>query len=215
MANVVTLDEVRRHLRFPPADTVDDASLQLHIDAADEVMRKETGHNVAIQYSEYYDGGDPIIYLINKPVLSVEQIEEGWGFQNFSLDYVQVNSPPSMGSLYAYSIDDAETGMISRRTGGNVMIPFMKGSSNIRVTYTAGRNPVPPVIRLAELELIAHWWQNSQQRSAAAAGQYTYDSVNQDFPRSGVGAGLISINQGVPYRIIEMIKPYRAEPIIG
>jgi hypothetical protein len=50
---------------------------------------------------------------------------------------------------------------------------------------------------------------------AGQAGQYTYDSVNQDFPRSGVGAGLISINQGVPYRIIEMIKAYRAEPIIG
>lgn len=215
MVNVVTLDEVRRHLRFPPADTVDDASLQVHIDAADEVMRKETGANIPTEHDEYYDGGNTAIYLINKPILSVELVEEGWGFANFTLDYVQVNSPPSSMSMYSYSIDDMETGIISRRTAGSINIPFMRGVSNIRINYTSGRNPIPAVIRLAELELIAHWWQNSQQRAAAASGQYTYDSVNQDFPRSGLGAGLISINQGVPWRILEMIKPYRSEPIIG
>jgi hypothetical protein len=115
--------------------------------------------------------------------------------------------------LFAYSIDEPETGMISRRTGGNVLTKFRAGESNIRIVYTAGRNPIPPVIKLAELELIAHWWQNGQQRSAATSGQYGFDATNQDFPRSG---GLYTpINQGVPYRILEMIKKYRSEPIIG
>lgn len=215
MANVVTLDEVRRHLRYPAADTQDDAALQLFMDAADQVMVKECGANVAIQYNEYYNGGNSAIFLHNAPVLSVELIEEGWGFSTFVLDYVQVDSPV-VSTNFAYSIDDAETGYISRRTSGNVLIPFQAGTSNIHVVYTAGRNPIPPIIRLAELELIAHWWQGSQQRSpGAGANQFSYDTVNQDFPRSGPAAGIIPINQGIPYRIIEMIKPYRSPPIFG
>lgn len=214
MANVVTLDEVRRHLRFPAADTADDASLQMHIDAADDVIRKECGEHVAVQYEDYYDGGTKLLFLIHRPVLSVELVEEGWGTANYVLDYVQVNSPPSQASsMFAYSIDNDETGIISRRTAGNVNIPFVKGVANIHVLYTAGRQPIPPVIKLAEMELIAHWWQGSQQRSAMTSGQYGYDATNQDFPRSG---GLYTpINQGVPYRILEMLKPFRAEPIIG
>lgn len=213
MANVVTLDEVRRHLRYPVADTQDDAAIQLFIDAADEVMKKECGANVAIQYDEYYDGGDSAIFLFNTPVLSIELVEEGWGFATFNLDYVQVDSPV-VATNFAYSIDDAENGYITRRTSGNVLIPFQPGTNNIHFVYTAGRNPIPPIIKLAELELIAHWWQNSQQRAGVQATQNSFAAVDYEIPRSG-GAQYTSINQGVPWRIIEMIKPYRSAPIIG
>lgn len=215
MTNVVTLDEVRRHLRYPAADTQDDAALQLFMDAADQVMVKECGANVAIQYNEYYNGGNSAIFLRHVPVLSVEQVEEGWGFATFVLDYVQVDTA-AVATNFAYSIDDPDNGYITRRTSGNVLIPFQAGTSNIHVTYTAGRNPIPPIIKLAELELIAHWWQGSQQRGmGTSSSAYSYDTVNQDFPRSGPAAGMVPLNQGIPYRIIEMIKPYRSAPIIG
>jgi hypothetical protein len=213
--NIVSLDEARRHLRFPAADTADDASLALFIDAADDVMRKETGDNVPILYDESHDGGDKFIFTYHKPVLSVENVEEGWGFQNYELDFVEVNSPPGQTGIFSYSIDNSETGMISRRTAGNINTRFLKGVSNIRITYTAGRNPIPPVIRLATLELIAHWWQNSQQRTTGNSGAYSYDSVSEDLSRSGPFAGTISPYYGVPMRIIEMVKAFHAEPIIG
>jgi hypothetical protein len=214
MPNIVTLDQVREHLRYPAADTIDDNALLLHIAAADEVMRKECGDNVPTQYIESYDGGDTSIYLYHTPVLSVENVEEGWGWINYELDYIQVNTPPGLISMFAYSLDIPGGGKISRRTAGNINIPFMRGERNIKVVYTAGRSPVPPVIVLAELELIAHWWQNSQQRAAAGITATSFDSTNQDFPRSGA-ALFTPINQGVPYRILEMIKVYRAMPIIG
>lgn len=212
MTNIVTLDEVRAHLRYTPADTIDDNALLLHIAAADEVMRKECGDNVPTQYVETYDGGELSVYLIHSPVLSVENVEEGWGWIDWELDYIQVNTPPGLISMFAYSLDTPETGKVSRRTAGNINIPFFPGQSNIKIVYTAGRNPVPPVIRLAELELIAHWWQNSQQRASAASTANSFDAMNQDFPRTGV---YTPINQGVPWRILEMIKPYRSMPIIG
>lgn len=188
--------------------------MQLFIDAADEVMVKECGANVAIQYNEYYDGGDSAIFLFNTPVLSIELIEEGWGFTTFNLDYVQVDSPV-VSTNFAYSIDDADNGYITRRTSGNVLIPFQPGTNNIHIVYTAGRNPIPPVIRLAELELIAHWWTNSQQRSTGISSGFAYDAVSEDLARSGPMAGTLGQNYGVPMRILEMIKRYRSAPIIG
>jgi hypothetical protein len=187
--------------------------MQLFMDAADQVMVKECGANVATQWNEYYDGGDSAIFLFRTPVLSVELVEEGWGFANFILDYIQVDSA-TVPTNYAYSIDDADNGYITRRTSGNVLIPFRAGTNNIHIVYTAGRNPIPPIIKLAELELIAHWWQNSQQRSGPQATLTSYAAVDYEIPRSG-GSQYTSINQGVPWRIIEMIKPFRSAPIIG
>jgi hypothetical protein len=214
MTNVVTLDEVRTHLRYPIADTQDDGAFQLYMDAADQAIRRECGDIVPQTYDDYYDGGTTSIFLIHTPILSVEGVEEGWGTANYVLDQVQVNTVGS-GSMFAYSIDNEETGIITRRTAGNVVIPFMRGSSNIRVTYTAGRLPVPSVIKLATLELIAFWWQNSQQRAFQQTTQYGYGAVDQDAARSGPSAGEITMNLGVPWKIIEMIKAYRSAPIIG
>jgi hypothetical protein len=113
--------------------------------------------------------------------------------------------------MFAYSIDDLSIGLISRRSGGNVNIPFMAGAANIRVTYIAGRSNVPGALRLAALELIAHWWQGSQQR----ATQYQssgYDAVDVDFSRT---MGGVEFNSGIPYRVIELMRPYRHIPYIG
>jgi hypothetical protein len=213
MANIVTLDEVRTHLRYPITDTIDDAALQFHIEAADDALRKECGEVIPHTYDETYDGGDTTLFLNHTPILSVEGIQEGWGFANYDLDNVQSNTLNS-ASQYAYSIDNEETGQITRRTGGNVVIRFMPGTANIRVTYTAGRYPVPALIKLAELELIAFWWQNSQERASAQATATGFGAVDQEIPRSG-SATYTSINQGIPWRIIEMIKVYRSGPIIG
>lgn len=213
MTNIVTLDEARRHLRYPAADTQDDLALQTFIEAADDVMRKHCGNNVPQMYDEFYDGGDVSIFLFQTPVLSIESIQEGWGFANFELDYVQVNSTAA-SSNYAYSIDDADNGYITRRSAANVIIPFARGTNNIHIVYTAGRANIPSVIKLAALELIAHWWQGSQQRSAAQVSQYGYASVEEPSVR-GPGSEYTTITAGVPWRIIEMIRPFAAPPIIG
>jgi hypothetical protein len=212
LTDIVTLADVRAHLRYPASDTLDDVAIQGFISAADEVIIREVGHVIPKMYSETYDGGDTTICLANVPIISVQEVQEGWGFTNYELAQVQVNTIPAP-NMFSYSIDVPATGEITRRSAGNVAIPFMPGDSNIAVTYTAGRKTIPANIRLAALELIAHWWQNSQQRTAGGSqNEYSYDSMNVDFTRT---TGMSAINQGVPYRILELLKPHRRQPIIG
>lgn len=211
MAGIVSLADVKAHLRYPTADVADDSALAGFISAASDVIDTETGICVPKQYEESYSGGDFKIWLAHIPVISVENVIEGWGFINQDLSMVQANSP-NTGNLFAFSVDEPETGEISRRTGGNINIPFNPGVSNILITYTAGRTTIPGAIRLAALELIAHWWQSSQQRAGGGTGVRAYDAVDTDFTRT---TGVTGFNQGVPYRIIEILRPFRRFPIIG
>lgn len=213
MADLVTLSDVKQHLQIPPTNTTYDYQFQGFIYACEDVIRAECGDIMPRHYDEYYDGGNYVLYLRHRPILSIENVEEGWGWLNHELDYQQVNTVPA-GNVYAYSIDAPEAGAISRRSAGNVVIPFVPGMKNIRVIYTAGRQTIPGTIRLASLELIAHWFQSSQLRSVAAnAGEQAYDAVEGErYSRAPDAAGL---NYGVPYRILELLKPYRHLPIIG
>lgn len=217
VTSILSLDQVRAHLRMPDQFTADDAMLtSLFIPAAQEAIEFETDYSVPTQFEEYHDGGDYSIWTWHKPILSVELVEEGWGWINFELNYVQVNTInlDNGDPIYAYSIDDPESGEITRRYGANVPAPFMRGESNIRIVYTAGRASVPPVLQLASLELVSHWYQNAMQRAGAGGNAAGYDAVNVDFPHSGADI-TTTINQGVPYRILEMIKKHRKDPIIG
>jgi len=211
MASIVTLSDVKAHLRYPTANTADDVAIQGFINAAGDVIEAECGIVIAKLYDETYDGGGTSIWLRHLPVISVENLEEGWGFTNYELTQVPPNSVPAT-SMFAYSIDQALTGKLSRRSAGNTVIPFVSGSSNIHCTYTAGRTIVPGAIRLATLELVAHWWQGSQQRSMGSGGSGTYDATNVDYSRA---LNATPLNQGVPYRIIELLKPFRRAPVIG
>lgn len=212
MADVVTLTDVKNHLRIPPTDTSNDVALMGFIAAADDVIEAECGEIMPKHFIETYDGGGYTIYLRHRPLLSIQNVEEGWGWFNYELDYQQVNTVPA-GDLFAYSIDSEEAACISRRSAGNVSIPFVAGRKNIKVWYTAGRSTIPGSVRLASLELIAHWYQNSQLRAMAQSQQYTtFDAVNEDFTRS---TGVTSINSGLPWRVLELLKRYRRLPIVG
>jgi hypothetical protein len=211
MATIVSLSDVKAHLRYPTSNTSDDVALAGFISAASDVINAECGTVVPQSFNESYDGGDFQIWLRHIPVISIENIEEGWGFTNYELTYVPVNSP-STANMFAYSLDEPNTGLVTRRSGGNVNVRFVIGESNIQVTYTAGRDVIPGAIRLAALELIAHWWQGSQQRSMGATSISGYDATNTDFSRS---TGVSPLNQGVPYRVLELLRPFRRLPVIG
>ena len=212
MTDIVTLADVKTHLRYPSGDTVDDTQLQGFISAADDVIKREVGDVLPKMYQETYDGGRYALYLRHAPLLSVQEVQEGWGFYNYELTQVQTNTVPTT-NMFAFSVDDIDAALITRRSAGNVNIRFVPGDQNISITYTAGRNNIPGSVRLAALELIAHWWQNSQQRNGGGSmGEYSYDATNTDFTRT---TGMSAMNQGVPYRILELLKPHRREPVIG
>ena len=211
-STLVSLTDVKAHLRIPPTNTDDDAMLANDvIPAVDDALIFECGHTIPMQFDEYYDGGDVSIGLRERPILSVELVSEGWGYTDYDLNYVQVNSAASGTQVYAYSIDSADEAQITRRTAGNIVIPFFPGTSNIRVVYTAGRSAVPGAIRWAALELAAHMYQGALQRSSGAANAFDA-SDTESYQRN---QGVSSLNYGIPYRILEHIKAYRRGPIIA
>ena len=216
--SIVTLASVKRHLRYPDpsAPHADDTSLLEYIAAADEVIEFECSDVLPHAYTEQHDGGDCSIFLRHLPVLSIQAVTESWGYMSFSLDF-QASGSSGPWSVYAFSLDNPETGQITRRTAANVVIPFVPGAGNITVSYTTGRDPVPASIVLGEHELIAHWWRNSQQRSgsggAGAASESAYDSVEGANYRQD--PGIQNINIGVPYRILELIKGKRRMPFMA
>ena len=218
MANIVSLQDVKTHLRYPNPSSAspDDTSIQKFINAADEVIEFECDDILPKLITESYDGGTCTIYTWHRPIIEVLNIEEGWGWVNYELDYVEVNSPASVTSMFAYSVDTPENGEITRRTAGNVTIPFHPGDSNISITYRAGESKIPGTIILAELELIAHWWQNSQLRGVTLGGaNIGYDAVAGSIYSRDTESGTQNLNIGVPYRILEMIKGQRHMPIIA
>lgn len=216
MANIVTLAQVHTHLRIPATYTADDGILQYLMNAADEVIRFECDEILPNTYVERHDGGDFRIYTRRIPVIRVANIEEGWGWVNYELDFQEVNAAPKGTGMFGYSIDSFENGEISRRSFGSVNIPFFKGTKNILIEYSAGEEPIPGNIILAELELIAHWYQNALVRSVALSGSnMQYDATQGAVYSRDTESGIQNLNIGVPYRILELLKSHRHRPIIA
>lgn len=198
----------------PGSASADDATLQIFMDAARVVVERELGHIVSKRIrAERHNGGTCQVWLRELPVLHVENVEEGWGYYDWELDAQTVNTIPAL-SIWAYSLDNKEEGHVTRRGPGNVLYPFVHGTNNIRVDYVAGRDEMPDNAVLAFLELCAHWYRTTQQRSANGYGVGFQPSaiVSADFTRS---TGITSLNMGVPLAILELLKPDRRRPIIG
>src|SRR6476620_9755901 len=84
---IVTVTEMKAHLRYPnpSATSTDDDALEGFILAATEVIEDEVGEVVQRQVIEYHDGGAPFLYLRKRPVISVTEIIENWGYFNWDL----------------------------------------------------------------------------------------------------------------------------------
>ena len=207
MSDIATLAEVKQYLRYPDPTGVsdDDALLQVFMDSADEVIRRYCGEILTATYDEWYSGGDVMIQLRHFPVASIQTLEENWGFFTYELTEQPGDSDPSVTSLWAYSLDQPDNGIVTRRSVGNVVIPFVNPSNgdNIRVKYTTGVASIPGNVTHGWLDLIAHWWQNTQQRSTGTGT--TYEAM-------GTQPGYLA---GVPYRIIEILEGAKRAPIIG
>ena len=216
ITSIASLTQIKTYLRMPnPASpSQDDATLQIFMAAAQSVIERELGHITRkVIRREVHSGGKCEIWLRELPVLYCINIEEGWGYYNWELDAQQVNSQTAL-SIWAYSVDQPQEGLITRRAAGNVLVPFVWGRNNIRVDYVVGRTEMPNNAVLAFCELVAHWYRTTQLRTSnqASAPYSPGQIIDADFTRS---TGITSINMGVPEEILELLKPDRRRPLIA
>jgi hypothetical protein len=219
ITSIASLETVKTYLRIPNPSTpnADDATIQILMDAAQEAVEREVGHVVETRVrTERHNGGKCEIWLRELPCLYVVRVQEGWGYYDWELDDQEVNTITAL-SIWSYSLDNPTQGLITRRSAGNVLVPFVRGRNNVVVDYVAGRNTLPPNAVLAFCELVSIWYRQSQMRMGGGAARalegLPYNAQNADFTRA---TGDSSLNLGVPDAIIEMLKGAgRRRPIIG
>jgi len=184
---VVALDEVFDWLNTPEAQQADlTAKVQGVIDAATAFVEFETGPIVPVTCTETHSGGSPTIILDNPPVLTVTSVTEYIGTTAYLLTAAELGAPTS---VYSYSLDNAEMGILTRRFNGLVG-NFIGGPKNIEVVYVAGRASVPGDVRMATLEDIRGLFSQTQYGGQLAGitneqDQWSESSLNPivAFPR--------------------------------
>jgi hypothetical protein len=204
-ARLVTLYEVRDHLRLQTTDRSRDARLVQMIDAVAPVVENISGPVLQrIYQNETYDGGNGFISLRHRPVLEVHSVVEFRGSIRYELTQVPT---PDLGTTYSYMFEPP--GRIVRRTVGGGMTSFPPGADQVFVTYTAGRATVPPNIREGTLELIRVNFQQTEQGGRpqlGAAGGMSMDEI---------GGGAQMLGFFVPNRVKELLAPSGRHPSVA
>lgn len=155
---LVDISDIKDHLSIAPSDSSQDGKLMGFAEAASVFVQNITGPIIPITITESHNGGGPTICLNNPPILSIASVTEYVGLVGYPLTQTDLSTD---GGAYAYSLDSPGSGVLRRRYG-NLAGPFMGGSDNIVVTYTAGLANVPADIRMAVLQDIAGMFQPSQ-----------------------------------------------------
>jgi hypothetical protein len=193
---MVDLPSVKAHLNMPLNDTSQDDELQGFLLAAEPIIEDITGTVVPKVYTEFFDGAGETISLAHQPVISIQSAHEYYGLSAFLLTEQPLGTQMN---AFAFTVDYT-TGQVTRRTFGGQAARFAIGSKNVQFVYTAGLASVPFNIRLGTLELIRHWWQQTQQGGR---------------PKRGGGDssdGHVSMGFAVPDRVVELLQPHRRPP---
>jgi hypothetical protein len=164
-AFVDLVDDVKPYLQIPLSDTTRDITLKLVVDGVCEWVQREVGKPIgATEFKRKFDGNTgwngTYIMLPYVPVLEVISVDEWWGNSG---DHTLTEQTP------ANQVDgwqcEYQTGRLTRVFQGQIPKPWFPGSGNVWVVWRAGYNPAPASARLAVLEAIKWWWDNTQQQS--------------------------------------------------
>lgn len=163
---LITTDEAVRHLRAGGIITSDDDLEQLQWlcmvakDAVERDLGRVTTRRVVV---ESYDGGDRSIILRQTPVLSVTSLTEGG---------------VTVSPVYGYVLRIlADGGGIVERGSQQVPQGFWWGRQNVVVTYVAGYNDPPRILRKVALNAMQGMWQESQQAFHPGTEDFADNSV--------------------------------------
>lgn len=141
---LTTVPMAKQHLNISPSETLQDARLELFINAATSRLESITDRTLKEStITDYQHGGRHNILLLRQyPVSSITELR---------IDSTRVFSDPStLVDVSKYVIGD---------DGNSVLYDgyFPRGLGNIKVQYVAGYNSTDHAGNLAELELCCLW----------------------------------------------------------
>lgn len=143
----ITVAEVKTHMD-KAGGTVDDVEMSGFVASACQMIRERIGEVSAVTAVVEHCTRRDVIVLEHRPVISITKVER--------LPGLALVPPGDAGTGVAGWVLESLEGIL-RHTH------CWPGS--VRVTYQAGRTPLPGNVRLAGLELAAHLWRSSQLNS--------------------------------------------------
>lgn len=144
-AGMVSLADVKHHMKKRITDTADDLKLQGFILAATDLIEDRMGHMMPVTITEDVFSRGTRIVLDHRPVIEIISVERYPGATP-----VPAHDTPTM--VRGWKLVSKE-GVLE--TSGRFPGPM-------RIVYRAGRQPLPARFRLACLELVSHLWRVSQ-----------------------------------------------------
>lgn len=192
----MTLDEVKSWLRYPTVSPgVDDTNMQRVVDMACTRIQNVINRPVGSQeFWERHDGwSGEYIMLKESPFLELVSCTE-WQSSGGPITLAESTPENPVDGVQI----DYSTGRLMRTFAGySWPRPFFPGSRNIEVVYLAGFNPIPPDLWMATVELVRHWWENTQQAVAGRALGQANDPESR-----------VSLFTSLPEFIEEMLTDY-------
>lgn len=148
-ADFITVDELKTHMdKADKADSADNAEMAGFVSAACEMIRGRVGEvSEVTAVVEHCPHGD-VLVLDHRPVIEITTVQQ----------------LPGLTAIPEADEGTGTAGWVLESPEG-VLRHTSCWSGRVRVTYQAGRDPVPGNVRLAALELAAHLWRSSQQNS--------------------------------------------------
>lgn len=189
-AGFISLAAAKKHLKKTTAE--DDDWMQLFVVAACQMITDRMGQVSPATFTHIVTRYSDTIVLPKRPVIAVTAVERLPGLD-------PLPAADEGAGVAGWYLDGSEG--VLRHTA---CFP-----GRVRVTYRAGRTPLPLNFQLAALELVAHLWRGSQH--------------NQSGGRPALGetdALSASVRAfAMPYRVMELLglkkEQERDEPLIG
>lgn len=167
--DLLTLDEGKRALNIPLADTTQDTELAGYITAVSRRIDAMCGPVVVRTVTgELHTGGTSMLFPRMAPVATITSVVEHVGTTATTLA-AESNSTKT-GNDYLIGADGY---VVYRRASGSDSV-FPPGRSNVVITYTAGRYAdtaaVDPRFKQAAAIFLSHLWRFEQGQGSTTFG---------------------------------------------
>lgn len=156
-ADIITVEQAKAHLR---SSSLDDGQVAQFISAACRMIVDRMGQVSPVTAVVELCPRTQTIVLEHRPVISITSVQELPGL-------AEVPQADTGAGADGWVLESAE----------GVMRHTSRWPRSIRVTYEAGRSPVPANISMAALELVGHLWRTSQLNGGGGRPQLPSDEL--------------------------------------
>ena len=169
--DLLTLDEAKRAINLPLADTTHDTELAGYITAVSRRIDAMCGPVVIRDVDdEVHDGGLGMVFPRFTPVATITSVVEHASTTATTLT-AETNATKTAND-YTVALDGY---VVYRRASGSDST-FPEGRSNVVISYTAGRYAdtasVDPLFKQAASVFLAHLWRFEQGQGSATFGAF-------------------------------------------